>query len=41
MIWGVGVTLEQSFDIYTHLFWNMVPEEGWRFSFHGDPEIPA
>ena len=32
----VGVTVEQGFEYYTHVFYGYQPPEGWRFS-SGDP----
>lgn len=36
---SVGLTLEQGFEYYTHIFYGYQPAEGWRFS-SGEP-IPA
>jgi hypothetical protein len=33
---SAGLTLEQSFDYYTHVFYGYQPTEGWRFS-SGEP----
>ena len=33
---SAGLTLEQSFEYYTHVFYGYQPPEGWRFS-SGDP----
>jgi hypothetical protein len=35
-----GVTLEQSFTIYTHVFYGYQPPEGWRFSDGGGVPQP-
>ncbi|HUR64275.1 MAG TPA: carboxypeptidase-like regulatory domain-containing protein [Candidatus Thermoplasmatota archaeon] len=37
---GVGLTLEQEFTIYTHLFYGFQPPEGYRFSADGSPPAP-
>jgi hypothetical protein len=34
---GVGFTFQQEFTVYTHVFYNMEPREGWRFTADGDP----
>ncbi len=33
---GIGATVDQSFVVYTHLFYNQVPDEDWQFSVHGE-----
>lgn len=33
---SAGLTIEQSFEIYTHVFYGYQPPEGWRFS-SGEP----
>ncbi len=33
---GCGVTLEQSAEVYIHAFYNMQPDEGWRFTSDGE-----
>jgi hypothetical protein len=38
---GCGATLDQSADAYVHDFYNFIPEEGWRFTTHGDPVVPV
>jgi hypothetical protein len=38
--WGVGVQLQQKFTLYLHVFYNFVPNEGWRFTVDGDPKLP-
>ncbi len=35
---GVGLTLQQPFSIYTHVFYRTVPAEDWQFSVDGSPE---
>jgi hypothetical protein len=35
---GVGVTLEQKFTHYTHVFYGYTPSEGWRFT--ETPDVP-
>jgi hypothetical protein len=35
---GVGVTVEQKFDHYTHVFYGYVPPADWRFT--ENPEVP-
>lgn len=37
---GVSVVVNQSFHIYTVLFYNMLPPEGWTFGEHGEPPQP-
>src|SRR5688572_10456081 len=37
---GFGVTLNQDFTSYMHMFYNWVPDEGWRFTVDGPPEAP-
>ncbi len=37
---GDGVTLEQSFTIYTHVFYGYLPPEGWTFIESGSPPAP-
>jgi hypothetical protein len=34
--WGVGVTLQQKFDVYTNIFYNTQPYDGWLFSVDGE-----
>lgn len=29
--WGVGAQIDQDFDVYTHMFYNYVPDQEWRF----------
>ncbi|MCA1812166.1 MAG: carboxypeptidase-like regulatory domain-containing protein [Halobacteriales archaeon] len=35
-----GVTLEQDFTMYTHVFYGFLPPEGYRFSNDGEPVPP-
>lgn len=37
---GIGATLNQEFTVYTHVFHNLVPEEGWSFIDDGDHPLP-
>lgn len=37
---GLGLTLQQRFTIYTHVFYGYEPTEGWRLS-SGEPVPPA
>lgn len=39
-LWGVGVQLNQAFNLYIHVFYNMLPPEGWTFGESGDPKRP-
>lgn len=34
---GVGVTLNQKFQLFVHVFYLAGPEAGWQFSVHGPP----
>lgn len=36
--WGVGLQLDQEFTVYTHVFYNYLPPEDWRFL--SDPSVP-
>lgn len=38
--WGVGVQLNQQFTLFVHVFYNMLPPEGWTFGTAGDPPQP-
>jgi hypothetical protein len=29
--------VEQEFEAFVHIFYNLLPPEGWRFSEHGAP----
>lgn len=37
---GYGLTVQQKADAFVHNFFNFAPEEGWRFTEHGDPKVP-
>lgn len=37
---GVGLVLDQTFTAYTHIYHGFLPEDGWRFSEHGAPDVP-
>ena len=37
---GVGVTIEQDFTVFNHLFYGFKPPEGWQFSVDGDIQPP-
>lgn len=36
----VGLSLEQRFTVYTHMFHNFTPREGWRFTVDGEHPLP-
>lgn len=36
---GVGVVVEQRFDLFVHLFYRATPPHGWRFSADGSPPV--
>ena len=38
---GVGFTLEQSFQVYTNLFYGFTPDPAWRFTESGPYPLPA
>ncbi len=38
--YGCGMTLNQKYDVFAHVFYNWVPTEGWRFTADGDPVAP-
>lgn len=38
---GIGATIDQTFTVYTHAFFGFEPDEGWRFSEHGEPIPPS
>lgn len=40
-LFGTGATLEQSFTIYTHVFYGYAPPQDWTFGNDGDPPMPA
>ena len=37
---GLGVVLEQKFEVYNHLFYGYSPPEGWTFLADGAPPAP-
>lgn len=37
---GIGATVDQVLTVYTHAFYNFLPDEGWQFSVDGDPVPP-
>ena len=39
--WGFGITLDQSFEMFIHVFYNMTPPEGWWFINDGTPDTGA
>jgi hypothetical protein len=39
--WGIGVTVQQRFTMFSHTFYDFLPAAGWRFSIEGTPEVPA
>jgi hypothetical protein len=39
-LFDTGVTLEQDFTLYTHIFYGFVPNPGYRFTADGDPTPP-
>lgn len=38
---GCGATIDQSADVYAHVFYNFSPVEDWRFTYDGDHPIPS
>ena len=40
VFYGCGVTLNQRYEVYAHVFYNWVPAEGWRFTADGEPQLP-
>ena len=38
--WGVGATIQQEFEIFSHVFYGFRPVEGWQFSVDGTPAVP-
>lgn len=38
---GLGMTFDQEFVHYTHLFYGFTPDDGWQFSVDGDHPIPT
>ncbi|HUR64280.1 MAG TPA: carboxypeptidase regulatory-like domain-containing protein [Candidatus Thermoplasmatota archaeon] len=39
-MFDTGVTLEQDFTLYTHIFYGFTPPEGYRFTTDGEPRPP-
>jgi hypothetical protein len=39
-LWGVGLVLQQEFQIFTFFFHNHQPPTGWTFVNDGDPPLP-
>jgi hypothetical protein len=39
--YGGSVIVNQKFDVFTVLFYNYLPPEGWQFSIDGEPQDPA
>lgn len=37
---GTGATIQQDFNVYTHIFYGFTPPEGYRFSKDGAPTVP-
>ncbi len=37
---GLGLTTDQKFQIFTHVFYRFTPEEGWTFIEDGSPPLP-
>ena len=37
---GLGLTLDQKFQVFTHVFHKFVPEESWLFIESGSPQVP-
>lgn len=38
--WGIGVTAQQRFTMFSHAFYDFLPPAGWRFSVDGEPQVP-
>jgi len=38
---GVGATIEQEFQVFTHAFYGFDPVPGWQFSVDGAPSVPT
>lgn len=36
----LGLVTSQQFDAYFHVFYNMLPPDGWQFSVDGNPPLP-
>ncbi len=37
----IGFTVQQDFQLFIHAFYHFLPDEGWRFTEHGEPRIPS
>lgn len=37
---ALGLAFQQQFTVYTHIFHNFVPDEGWIFVRDGAPDVP-
>ena len=38
---GVGLTIDQKFQVFTHVFHKFVPDEDWLFIEDGSPDVPG
>ncbi len=38
---GVGLTLSQDFEIFSHVTFHFTPPEGWQFTNDGAPIVPS
>ncbi len=38
---GCGLTLEQETEVFVHNFYNLLPDEGWRFTSDGAHGVPS
>ncbi len=38
---GPGAAIDQKFELFTHAFYNFSPDEGWQFSYDGEPVPPS
>lgn len=38
---GVGATVNQEFTVFSHVFHNFLPPEGWQFTVDGEPVPPS
>lgn len=38
--WGVGAVANQRFEVFTHVFYNMLPPDDWQFGRDGLPPLP-
>jgi hypothetical protein len=39
-LFDTGATVQQDFQMYTHIFFGFAPAPDWQFSVHGDPPVP-